>query len=71
MLCKQLPAGTVSFSHSVVGFRQRGAQVKVVIEQHAETQQDCQFEVTADLLVAADGSNSIVRKLLHPDDVRR
>ena len=71
MLCEQLPAGTVSFSHSVVGFQQHGDQVKIIVEQHAGTQQDRQFEVTADLLVAADGSNSSVRQLLYPEDVRR
>ena len=71
MLYKQLPAGTVSFGHSVVGLQQQGNQVQVTVEQQGNSQQGAQHEVMADLLVAADGSNSTIRRLLHPEDARR
>ena len=73
MLYDQVPAGTVHFGHSLVDFKQSGDHVKVVVEQYTSEQNghDPRFEVTADLLVAADGSNSTVRKVLVPDDKRR
>ena len=71
MLYKQLPPGTVSFSHSVAGFQQQGDQVKVTVEQRLDSQERSQHEVLADLLVAADGSNSTICRSLHPEDTRR
>ena len=44
----------------------------VVAAQHLDTSggsTDVTFE--ADLLVAADGSNSTIRRIMHPEDKRR
>ena len=71
MFYDQMPAGTVKFGHSVLDFKQSGDAVSVIVEQCKNGHGNTRFEITADLLVAAHGSNSTVRSILVPKDKRR
>ena len=71
MLYDALPTGIVKQAHSITAFQQHTNRVRVTVEQRADSSLPATFEVEADLLVAADGANSTVRKLLRPDDRRR
>jgi 2-polyprenyl-6-methoxyphenol hydroxylase-like FAD-dependent oxidoreductase len=73
MLYDNLPEGMVRFAHRVASYKQEGGQVSVVAEAPARVagSQPQRFEIRCDLLVAADGSNSTIRKIMHPDDQRR
>lgn len=71
MLFDSLPEGTVRFGHNVVSYQCSGDKVVITAEASSESEQTQEVSFTADLLVAADGSNSTVRKIMHPADKRR
>jgi len=73
MLFDNLPEGMVRFAHRVVAYEQDAEGVTVVAEAPSavDGSPPQRVEFRCGLLVAADGSNSTVRKIMHPDDQRR
>lgn len=63
----------VKFAHRVVSYEQDSSGVTVVAETPAAVAggDPQRVEFKCGLLVAADGSNSTVRKIMHPEDKRR
>ena len=71
MLYDKLPRDTVHWGHEVVSFQQSedglmGVRVEVKVSERGET-----VVVDGDLLIAADGSMSLIRKHLLPHQHRR
>ncbi|GLJ32651.1 hypothetical protein SUGI_0656950 [Cryptomeria japonica] len=68
MLYDKLPRDTVHWGHEVVSFQQSedGVRVEVKVAQTGQT-----VVVDGDLLVAADGSMSLIRKHFEPHQHRR
>ena len=71
MLFNSLPEGTVRFSHKVVAYNRSGDSLLITAEASGEPSSTRDVKFTADLLVAADGSNSTIRRLMYPEDKRR
>ncbi|GLJ32652.1 hypothetical protein SUGI_0656960 [Cryptomeria japonica] len=70
LLYDKLPRDTVHWGHEVVSFRQSGDGLGVTVEvKMAQTDQT--IEIDGDLLVAADGSMSLIRKHFVPHQHRR
>lgn len=71
MLAEGLPEGMVRFSHKVVAFQQSDAGITVTAEARGEGSATTAVDFQADFLMAADGANSTIRKLLIPQSKRR
>ena len=71
MLFDSLPGGSVNFGHKVTAYDICDGKVTVTAEAAEGSSGTRQVKITADLLVAADGSNSTIRRLMHPQDKRR
>ena len=71
MLFDSLPQGTVNFAHKVMSYEQSEDSVTVTAQATDAAGKTQEVKFTGDYLVAADGSNSTIRRLMIPEDKRR
>ena len=71
MLFDSLPRGTVNFAHKVMSYEQSKDSVTVTAQTTDAAGKTQEVKFTGDYLVAADGSNSTIRRLMLPEDKRR
>ena len=71
MLFNSLPEGIVRFSHKIIAYERSGDSLIITAEASEGSSSTKEVKFTADFLVAADGSNSTIRRLMYPEDKRR
>ena len=75
MLLESLPQGgrgIVHFGHKVVSFQQPSpTSVSLTVRYTDESGSEQELEAEGDVLIAADGSASIIRAHYHPGEPRR
>ena len=71
MLFESLPEGCIRMGHRVTAYTQSQTSVTVRVQKLESDGAWVTVEFTAEVVIAADGSNSTIRRQMFPTDQRR